>query len=61
MYEIQWIISAGAKMGTESEKYPGHQQLLLDLNLPYFTVSHRIVSYDGFWTQHTRKYMMCTL
>jgi hypothetical protein len=35
MYEIQRT-SAGAKMGVESEKYPGHQQLLWDLNLPYF-------------------------
>jgi hypothetical protein len=36
MYEIQWIISAGAKMGIESGKYPSSQQLLWDLNPMYF-------------------------
>jgi len=36
MFEIQWIISAGAEMGNESEKYPDHQRLLWDLNLSYF-------------------------
>jgi len=35
MYKIQQIISASAKMSIYSEKYPGHQWLLWDLNLSY--------------------------
>jgi hypothetical protein len=35
MHEIQQIISAGAKTGISSKKYPSHQQLLWDLNPSY--------------------------
>jgi hypothetical protein len=49
MYKIQRIISAGAKMGNESKKYPGHQWLLWDLNLPYF---------KGYRCFHTVKLVM---
>jgi len=37
MYEIQWIISASVNAAIQSKKYPGHQQLLWDLNLSYVT------------------------
>jgi len=36
MYEIQWIISAGAKMGIYSKDYLSCQRLLWDLNFSYF-------------------------
>lgn len=36
MYEIRWIISAGAKRGIQSDKYPGCHWLLWDFSLSYF-------------------------
>jgi len=54
MYEIQWIISAGAKMGSESEKYPNHQTLLWDLYLPHLKATDAFTTYSElWWVSHT--------